>query len=79
MMNPTRGKQRLQERIEALEKENDRLHRERRQILEQRNENTELVRYAETERERRERERERRQHNVFKRAWWWAASEPSEI
>lgn len=64
------------EDTEELRREIDRLRREKQMILKQCEENTELVRYAETERERRERERERRQHNVFRRAWW-VAGEPS--
>lgn len=66
----------LEANLDELKTENERLRREKRQILEQREENTELVLFAETERERRERERERRQHNVFRRAWWWVAGEP---
>lgn len=46
--------QHLSERIEELEIENERLHRERGQLLAQREENTKLQRYAETERAYRE-------------------------
>lgn len=43
-----------EERIEELETENERLRREKRMILEQREEHTELVRYASTEKAYRE-------------------------
>jgi Arc/MetJ-type ribon-helix-helix transcriptional regulator len=37
------------EKVNQVESENERLHRERRQLLEQRNENQELVEYVEDE------------------------------
>lgn len=42
--------ERLSGRVEELETENQRLHRERRQLLEQREEHTDLVRAVESER-----------------------------
>jgi Arc/MetJ-type ribon-helix-helix transcriptional regulator len=59
-----RDYERLHRRIDDLETENERLHRERRQLLETRDENTELVRYAETERAYRE-------GSLLQRAKWW--------
>ena len=64
------------EQAAELERENERLHRERRQLLEQREEHGELVRYAENHRERGERVRERRQQPAWVRAWWWLTGEP---
>lgn len=57
--------------IEELERELERAHRERRQIVEQRQENKELVRYAETQREAEQRRRKRRDAPVWRRAWHW--------
>jgi predicted nuclease with TOPRIM domain len=69
-----------QSELNELQAEVERLHRERRQLLEQRDEHTELVRYAQDQREDEQRRREIKQHNVFRRAWWWVAGEPtSEI
>jgi len=69
-----------EEEIKDLEQEIERLHRERRQLLEQREENQELVRFAEEQRsvvhEQREEERRRRSANMFRRAWWFVAGEP---
>ena len=67
--------QRSQE-ADDLERENDRLHRERRQLLDQREERNELVRYAEDQREQEQRVRERRQQPAWTRAWWWLTGEP---
>jgi hypothetical protein len=58
-------------RIEELERELKRAQRERRQIVEQRQENKELARYAETQRETEQRRRERRDAPVWRRAKWW--------
>jgi Arc/MetJ-type ribon-helix-helix transcriptional regulator len=64
------------ERLAELEQENDRLQRERRQLLEQREEHQELARYAEDQRENEQRVRERRQQPAWVRAWWWLTGEP---
>jgi septal ring factor EnvC (AmiA/AmiB activator) len=61
----------LTEQVEELERENERLHRERRQLLEQREEHTELVRYAEQQQSVIERQEERRDAPVWRRAKWW--------
>jgi hypothetical protein len=61
-----------------LKQENDRLQRERRQLLEQREEHHELVNYAENQRENEQRARERRKQPVWTRAWWWLTGEPSD-
>ncbi|EMA55684.1 ribbon-helix-helix protein, CopG family [Halococcus salifodinae] len=61
----------LTKQVEELERENERLQRERRQLLEQREEHTELVRYAEQQRSVVERREERRDAPVWRRAKWW--------
>lgn len=68
----------LRDCVDELERENERLQRERRQILKQHEENTELIRYAQSEREAAERREKWRQSNVFRRAWWWVAGAPTE-
>lgn len=68
--------QRSQE-ADDLERENERLHRERRQLLDQREERNELVRYAEDQREEEQRARERREQPVWTRMRWWVLGEPS--
>lgn len=60
-----------EDRIADLKRENERLHRERRQLLEQREEHQELVRHVEDEREERDHRRERRNAPVWQRAKWW--------
>ena len=60
-----------EERIAELEQEIERLHRERRQLLEQREENKELIRYAEQQRSVLERREERRDAPAWTRAKWW--------
>ena len=65
-----------EERIAELEREVDRLNRERRQLLEQREENQELVRFAEEHRSLVAAERDRRKKGAFTRAWWWLRGEP---
>ena len=57
--------------IDRLRRENDRLQRERRQLLEQREEHTELVRYAADRREREQRREERRDAPIWRRARWY--------
>lgn len=64
------------ERLAELKQENDRLHRERRQLLEQRKEHGELVRYAEDRRERERRAYDRRREPAWVRAWYWLTGEP---
>lgn len=64
------------EQVAELERENERLQRERRQLLDQRNEHTELVRYAEGQREQEQNARERRRKPAWTRAWWWLTGEP---
>ena len=67
--------QRSQE-ADDLERENDRLHRERRQLLDQREERNELVQYAEGQRNQDQRARKRRTKPVWTRTWWWITGEP---
>lgn len=64
------------QRVSEVEEENERLRRERRQLLEQREEHTDLVRYADAEREQAELERERRKQPVWTRLRWWVYGEP---
>lgn len=64
------------EQVTELERENERLHRERRQLLEQRKEHNELVRYAEGQRDQEQNARERRRKPAWTRAWWWLTGEP---
>ena len=68
--------QRSQE-ADDLERENERLHRERRQLLDQREERNELVRYAEDQREQEQRVQNRREKPVWTRVRWWVLGEPS--
>lgn len=70
---------------DELERENERLHRERRQILDQRDEHQELVAYVEEERElqRRREEREQRREQrrnapVWRRAKRWIFSHSND-
>ena len=63
------------EKVNQLESEVERLHRERRQLLEQREENQELVRFAESQRELAEYERERQKRGVFTRFRYWLTGE----
>jgi Arc/MetJ-type ribon-helix-helix transcriptional regulator len=58
-------------RIEELEQEIDRLNRERRQLLEQREENQELVKFAEEQRSFVSEQRDRQNAPVWRRAKWW--------
>ena len=51
-------------RVDELERENERLHRERRQLLDQREERNELVQYVEDELSYRER-------GLATRVRWW--------
>ena len=65
------------ERVAELEREVERLNRERRQLLEQREEHGELVRYAEDQREQEQRTQQRREKPVWTRVRWWVLGEPS--
>ena len=64
------------DRVAELEQEVERLNRERRQLLEQREEHRELVRYAEDQRDQDQGARERRKKPAWTRAWWWLTGEP---
>ena len=66
------------EEIEELRTEIDRLQRERRQILEQREENQELVRFAEEQRSLVSEQRDRRNAPVWRRAKWWVLGRGQE-
>ena len=59
------------ERVSELEAENGRLRREKRAVIEQRDEHRELVEYVESERELQRMERERRNAPVWKRLQWF--------
>lgn len=56
---------------DSLQRENERLRSEKRTILHQREENTELVEYVQEERELRQRREERRDAPAWTRAKWW--------
>ena len=64
------------QRVAELEDENERLRRERRQLLEQREERNDLVRYADAEREDAELRRRRRKQPIWTRVRWWVYGEP---
>ena len=59
-----------------LQRENERLQGNLQQLLEQREEHTELVRYAEDQRDENQSARERRKKPAWTRAWWWLTGEP---
>lgn len=65
---------------DEVKTERDRLERQYRQLIEQREEHTELVEYVEEERDlkrQRERQRDRRRTApVWRRAKWWFLGEP---
>ena len=58
------------ERVDELEVENDRLRREKRAVIEQRDEHRELVEYVEGEKELQKMERERRNAPIWRRVRW---------
>lgn len=62
--------------VNELQTQVERLQREKRMILEQREENQELVSYVQREKAMQERREERTQANVIRRAWWWVAGTP---
>lgn len=66
------------EELAECRRENERLQRRVRALIEQRDEHDELVRFAEEERIDRQRDRERRQANIVRRAWWYLAGTPSD-
>lgn len=59
------------ERVAELEVENDRLRREKRAVIEQRDEHHELVEHVEGERKLQQMERERRNAPFWKRLEWF--------
>ena len=61
-----------------LAQEVERLNRERRQLLEQREEHDELVRYVDDERRLQRRREERQQQHALRRAWRWLVGNPPE-
>jgi Arc/MetJ-type ribon-helix-helix transcriptional regulator len=65
-------------RVDDLEAENERLRRERRQLLEQREEHNDLVRYADEQRARERRQREKEEQPVWTRAKWWVLGRPPD-
>ena len=79
--NLREDRERFQSEISDLETEVQRLNRERRQLLEQREENQELVKFAEEQRSlehrRADREERRLQANIVRRGWWWLTGEPT--
>jgi Arc/MetJ-type ribon-helix-helix transcriptional regulator len=65
-------------RVEEVEQENERLHRERRQLLEQREEHNDLVRYVEDRQKEEQRAREKEEQPIWTRATWWFFGRPTE-
>lgn len=68
----------LRDEVERLRTEVERLRRERRQLLDVREENTELVAFANEHRSLVEYERERRKRGVFTRFRYWLTGEPGD-
>ena len=68
--------ERLRREVEELQTEVERLKNEKRQILEQREENQELVEYVEAEKSLVEEQAERKQAPVWQRAKWWVMGTP---
>lgn len=66
-----REREELQDECEELQTECERLQNEKRLIVEQREEHTELVEYVEEERSVRQRREERRDAPAWTRAKWW--------
>jgi Arc/MetJ-type ribon-helix-helix transcriptional regulator len=65
----------LEEEVADLETELERVHREKRQVLEQREEHGELVAAVQEERDA---EQRRREAGVMTRAKWWLTGMPAE-
>lgn len=68
-----------EKQIADLEATIQRLENEKHTLINDRQERTELVRYAESQREKEQHNRERRQYNAIRRAWWWLAGEPADV
>ena len=66
------------QRVSEVEDENDRLRRERRQLLDQRDEHSDLVRYVEDRRDRERRRRAKEEQPIWTRAAWWMFGRPSD-
>lgn len=64
---------------EEVRAERDRLERQYRQLIEQREEHTELVEYVEEERELKRQRDRRRTAPVWRRAKWWLLGEPDGV
>lgn len=62
--------------IDETKAENERLKNQLAATNRRIDANNELVEYVQEQRETEEYQRKRRQHNVFRRAWWWLAGEP---
>ena len=69
---------RLQEEVDDLRTEVERLRSEKRQLIEDREERQELVKFAEQERDLREMEQEKQAAPVWKRAKWWVVGRDVE-
>jgi glutamyl/glutaminyl-tRNA synthetase len=61
-----------------LEKESERLRNEKRTLIQQREEHTELVEYVEEERSLQERREERSHAPAWRRAKWWLFGTPED-
>jgi Arc/MetJ-type ribon-helix-helix transcriptional regulator len=69
---------RLNERVDSLETENDRLRRELRAANARQEDVGELVEYVEREKSMQERREERRDAPIWRRAKWWLFGRNSE-
>ena len=65
--------------VNELQTQVERLQREKRMILEQREENQELVLYAKEQRDEARTDKRRRQYNIVRLAWWAVAGEPADL
>lgn len=63
---------------EELQIENERLQSEKRTLINQREEHTELVEYVQEERSLAQERSQRRKAPVWRRAKWWFLGEPDE-
>ena len=69
---------RAHQRLDELERENQRLQTRVRKLIDAREEHTELVEYVEDERLDRQRERERRRAPIWRRWKWYVFGTPKD-
>ena len=61
---------------DRIQTENERLQQNLQQLIQQREEHTELVKYVEEERSIQQRREERRSVPIWRRAKWWVLGQP---